>query len=132
MSEAQKQEKKSTPKPMPRKTRFYTLFVTIARAVVHTICPVRYHHRERLEGLEPPYMLIGNHQAWADPVVMAVPVKKEQVSFLGKKELASNRLMAWFLRHLHMIPVDRHNMDMAAMRACMKVLRDGGVLGIFP
>ena len=33
---------------------------------------------------------------------------------------------------MHMIPVDRGNSDMAALRTCMKTLRDGGVLGIFP
>ncbi len=34
--------------------------------------------------------------------------------------------------HLHMIPVDRHHSDMEAMRACLRVTKAGGVLGIFP
>lgn len=33
---------------------------------------------------------------------------------------------------MRMIPVDRHNMDMAAVRACLKTLKDGHPLGIFP
>lgn len=31
-----------------------------------------------------------------------------------------------------MIDVDRHNMDMAALRACLKTLREGHSLGVFP
>ena len=31
-----------------------------------------------------------------------------------------------------MIDVDRHNMDMAALRACLKTLREGHPLGVFP
>ena len=36
------------------------------------------------------------------------------------------------LIRLHCILVDRHNTDMEAMRACMKTLRNGQVLVIFP
>ncbi|MFH1512251.1 MAG: lysophospholipid acyltransferase family protein, partial [Bacillota bacterium] len=32
----------------------------------------------------------------------------------------------------HMISVRRYNTDMKALRACLKVLKDGNVLGIFP
>ena len=31
-----------------------------------------------------------------------------------------------------MVPVDRGGSDMAAMRTCISVLKEGGVLGIFP
>ena len=49
-----------------------------------------------------------------------------------KKELCKNKEIAALFRNLRMIPVDRHNSDMEAMRACMKVTRDGEILGIFP
>lgn len=35
-------------------------------------------------------------------------------------------------KHLLMIPVDRHNMDMGAVRLCLKTLKEKHVLGIFP
>ena len=43
-----------------------------------------------------------------------------------------NPFITKLLAELHMITVDRHNSDMAAMRLCAKTLRDGYVLGIFP
>ena len=33
---------------------------------------------------------------------------------------------------LRMIPVDRHHSDIGAIRACLKTLKDGHVLGVFP
>lgn len=102
-----------------------------ANVVFHTVMPVRYVHRERLFE-EPPFVMIANHQHALDPALMAMPIKKHQVVFLGKKELSKNRLAAWFIRKLHCIPVDRHNMDMEAIRTCMKALKQGRILCIFP
>ena len=43
-----------------------------------------------------------------------------------------NPLLRWLFHKLLMIDVDRHNMDMAALRACLKTLREGHPLGVFP
>ena len=59
-------------------------------------------------------------------------VTLEQTFTMGKKELTKNPILKWCVDHLLMIPVDRHNMDMAAVRSCLKVLKEGHVLGIFP
>jgi len=67
-----------------------------------------------------------------DPMLIAVPVYRYHVRFLGKKELTKNPILKWCVDHLLMIPVDRHNMDMAAVRASLKTLKEGKVLGIFP
>jgi 1-acyl-sn-glycerol-3-phosphate acyltransferase len=59
-------------------------------------------------------------------------VKKHEISVMAKKELLKHKPLDWFFKKMHCIPVDRGNSDMAAMRASVKVLREGGVLGIFP
>ena len=51
---------------------------------------------------------------------------------MGKKELARNPLAKKVLEDLGLIAVDRHHSDMEAMRACMRALREGRILGIFP
>lgn len=96
-----------------------------------TFCPVRYHNAERLQ-IEAPFIVIGNHLSLMDPVIVAVPIKRYDVTFMGKKELESNPVIGKILRDMHCIMVDRHHTDMEAMRACMKALRNGEVLGIFP
>ena len=112
-----------------------TLIYRVARVWAtihfHTLMPVRFRNAERLNR-EGPMILIANHQHALDPVVMAMGVKKQQVVFLGKKELGKKKWIRELLTGLHCILVDRHNTDMEAMRACMKAIRMKKVLVIFP
>ena len=116
---------------LEKDTWIYSVGRVLANIVFHTLMPVRFHDLDRLQ-LQPPYILIANHQHALDPVVMAMGVKKHQVAFLGKKELGKSAFMRWLLSRLHCILVDRHHTDMEAMRACMKALRLGRPLLIFP
>ena len=128
--EVKKQPEKKVP-PEKERTFLYTLLRVIAFIGSHTIFPVKYYHKERC-ALKGPYITMSNHQSACDPIILAYPCKKYEVRYVGKKELNINKLVAWVLAKLHMITVDRHNSDMAAMRLCAKTLRDGYVLGIFP
>ncbi len=110
----------------------YNSLHPVAAVLQHTLIPTRYYHTERVTSLEAPYILISNHHAMLDPVAVAAPIKKYEISFLGKKEINRFAPVRWLVTKLHMIPVDRGHSDMEAMRACMKVLREGGVLGMFP
>lgn len=123
MSEAQK--------PQRKKSWLYAFLRGLGSAAFHTVLPVKFHQAERIQG-EEPFILIGNHQCWIDPVVMAVGVKKRQISLLGKKEIDVGGKLKKILDGLHVVLVNRHNTDMEAMRACMKVLREGHILGVFP
>ncbi len=114
-----------------KRTITYEVVRVLANIIFHTIMPVRFHHKERLER-ERPYIMIANHNHALDPVPMAMAVKHDQLVFLGKKELGSNKLARWFLTKLHCILVNRHNVDMEAMRACMKAIRMKKILLIFP
>ena len=117
--------------PRQERTFWYTVARGFAFLVTRIFFPVRYHNKERFS-LDAPYILISNHKSWMDPLIIASPCKKYEVRFIGKKELAKNPLVAKVLDGLHMITVDRHNSDLAAMRKCVRALRDGQVLGIFP
>lgn len=119
-------------KKQPAISFVYKAAKGFVNALFHTILPVRYTGRENLK-LDAPYILIGNHLSMLDPFVMAVPVKRYQVRFMAKKELEKVPVIGWLLREkIRVIFVDRHNSDMEAMRTSLKVVREGGVLGIFP
>lgn len=113
-----------------KRTFMYRLAWILAQVLFHTVYPVIYHDRERLD-VKGPCILIGNHLSGLDPLCLACGIK-EEVTFLAKKELMQGRFAGALLRSLHAISVDRHNFDMAAMRACLQALREGRVLGIFP
>ncbi len=113
-------------------TGIYQFGRFLVSIVFRSFLPVRYHGAEKLRDREAPFVLIANHVHALDPLILAYPIKKQQCFFLAKKELAKNGLAHRLLRNLHCIFVDRHSTDMEAMRNCMKVLRGGKVLVIFP
>jgi len=110
---------------------FYGGARIIATILFKTVMPVKYHHAHRVAG-DAPFIVIANHSHWMDPIILALPIRRYQVTFLAKKELVQNKIASFVLRDMHVIPVDRHNTDMAAMRSCVKAVRDGNILGIFP
>lgn len=134
-TEAKKEPEKKEKKPVsPEKERtfVYTLARIVAAIVNHIIFPVWYHNKQNFD-LRGPYIAMSNHNSALDPLILAYPCKKYEFRFVGKKELVKNKFISKLLNNgLHMITVDRHNSDLAAMRQCVKVLRDGYVLGIFP
>lgn len=139
-NQPEKQEKPAKKQKNPLQHRMAVpgkkgVVYTIARAIFwiyfHLFCFLHCEGKEKLN-LDAPYIIIGNHTSFADPIISAFLIKRYEVNFLGKKELAEAPFAGRVLMHLHMIPVDRHNSDMEAMRACLRVTKAGGVLGIFP
>ena len=109
----------------------YEVTRVLAKILFHTLMPVKFHHRERLLQ-DPPYVLIANHRHALDPLVMAMGIPRKQIVFLAKKELGKTPLTRSVMTRLHCILVDRHNVDMEAMRACMKAVKMKKILLIFP
>lgn len=134
MSELKKQDK-NLAKSAEKKDKpswVYSIVLPVVRGLFKTILPVKYHGLENVRDMEAPFIIMGNHTTMLDPFMLAAAVPKYQIRFIGKKELWKIRPFAWFANNIKAIPVDRHNTDMEAMRACMRVTREGHVLGIFP
>lgn len=118
--------------PKRERTAIYTLARIIFGFLFHTIFPLRFHNAQIVEEMQPPYIIMANHRSFADPMALAIKVKKYEIRFIGKRELAHGRLKSWLFSGLHMILVSRHATDMSAMRQCMQTLKEGHILGIFP
>ena len=120
------------PAQKPKRTFWYQFSRILACILFHTICPVRYHNKKVLHDADAPYILISNHNSFIDPAVAAYPIRRYEVNFVGKKELAGSKFTAWLFKKLHMIVVDRHHSDMEAMRTFMRTLKNGEILALFP
>lgn len=118
--------------PKLERTAIYTVARIIFGFLFHTIFPLRFHNAQIVEEMQPPYIIMANHRSFADPMALAIKVKRYEIRFIGKRELAHGRLKSWLFSGLHMILVSRHATDMAAMRQCMQTLKEGHILGIFP
>lgn len=75
-------------------------------------------------------ILAANHIGLLDGPLLTV-VGARPVHFLTKKELFQGRT-GTFLRLVGQIPLARTTFDATAVKDCLRVLRDGGVVGIFP
>lgn len=77
-----------------------------------------------------PVVVAGNHVGFIDGPLMAI-VGPRPVHALTKSELFDGALGA-FLRASGQVPVNRYETDPAAVRTMLRVLREGGVAGMFP
>jgi 1-acyl-sn-glycerol-3-phosphate acyltransferase len=100
-----------------------------ARFVVQRRISVTVHGVEHVPA-SGPVILASNHVGVADGPLLAI-YGPRPVHALTKQEMFDGRLGRFLLRS-GQVPLDRFNSDPAAVKACLRVLRDGGVVGIFP
>ena len=101
----------------------------IARVVIRRRIAVRVHGAEHLPATGP-VIVACNHVGVADGPLLAI-FGPRPVHALTKVEMFKGA-MGHLLRAAGQIPLYRRGADPAAMKSCVRVLRDGRVVGIFP
>ena len=77
--------------------------------------------------------MCGNHTSMGDPIYVLASVGiKPQVHVMAKDELMKIPVIGWLLKKVGMIGVRRGKSDVGAIKECMKVLKNGEKLLIFP
>ena len=87
-------------------------------------------HDDHLVPRTGPAVIASNHVGLLDGPLLAAFAPRV-VHALTKKEMFEGRTGA-FLRAVGQIPLSRYDADPAAIKDCLKVLREGGVVGIYP
>jgi 1-acyl-sn-glycerol-3-phosphate acyltransferase len=100
----------------------------------------RLFYKVKLEGFEniplgSPVIMAANHVSNFDPPLVGsfIGLRRDPI-FIIKRELMSVPVVAWVMRRYKYIPIDRHKVggDLGALKAALKVLKNGGSLFIFP
>jgi 1-acyl-sn-glycerol-3-phosphate acyltransferase len=109
-------------------------FYDVAKFVVGTL--FRLTFRYRVVGAENVprdggVIVAANHISNLDPPILGVAVPRA-VSYMAKKELFAMPVLKQLLPHLSAFPVDRQAGGTAALRASLRMLKDGRCVGIFP
>lgn len=99
------------------------------RLLAHALARMEIHGIEHVPP-HGPVVLAVNHRDFLDGPLLFAFVHRP-VSFLVKTEAFTPRA-APFLRTSGQIPVVRQRPDVAAVRFALRVLRGGGVVGLFP
>jgi 1-acyl-sn-glycerol-3-phosphate acyltransferase len=100
-----------------------------ARAVVRRRLGVRVHGLDKVPR-KGPVIYIGNHVGIMDGPLMVI-FAPQAVHALTKVEMFKGR-MGRLLSGAGQVPLDRFNPDPAAVKTCLRVLRDGHAVGVFP
>ncbi len=92
--------------------------------------------RTQITGMEHfpasgPLIIVGNHIATMEVVLMVV-YAPWQLEMLGAGDIAAPPPMDAISRLYGFIPVNRGNLDRAALTKALSVLQQGGILGLFP
>ncbi|MCJ7657103.1 MAG: 1-acyl-sn-glycerol-3-phosphate acyltransferase, partial [Candidatus Atribacteria bacterium] len=77
-----------------------------------------------------PFIIVANHSSLLDPIILGVSVRPK-VIFIAAAYLFKIGWLGYMLRKFNSIPVQREN-DIKAIKQSLKILKRGGVLGIFP
>lgn len=98
---------------------------------------VRIFFRVEVKGIENvpkegACILACNHKSNWDPVFIAGLINSRVVNGVAKKELFDVPVLKYILKKCFVIPVNRDNSDISTIKTILKVLKNGGVIGIFP
>lgn len=77
-----------------------------------------------------PHIIASNHIGFLDGPLLAAFAPRP-VHALTKKEMFEGRT-GIVLRAVGQIPLSRYEVDVTAVKGCLRVLRDGGVVAIYP
>lgn len=80
-----------------------------------------------------PFIIVANHSSLLDPVILGVSIKPK-IIFVAAAYLFEIRWLGYLLRKANSIPVQRENYtnNIKSLKQALKILQQGGVLGIFP
>lgn len=110
------------------------LLYSVLKVIINFIFRILY--RVKVIGienvpLEGRFVLCANHANNLDPFFVSIAFPR-QICWMSKKELFKNKLLAKLLLKLGVFPVDRGDVDISAIKKSLKILKNEGVLGLFP
>lgn len=117
----------------PRKETVWKKFVRrVVKIFLRTLYRIAF--RVRITGEVPKdgaYLICGNHINYLDAAAIVL-FNRRKVNFVAKEDLFTHRILFWLGHLFDTIPIKRNMQDIDAMKRCLKVLKNGELLGIFP
>ena len=114
----------------PRRVFIRRGMIALGRLLFTLLARVEINGRENLP-IHGPAILAGNHVAALEAVLMAV-YSPALVEFFGNGDIPFDPNYAFIVKAYDLIPVNRGNLDRENLQKALDILKQGGVLGIFP
>ncbi len=101
----------------------------IVERIVHFLFRVKVHGKENFPYNEGA-LIVANHQSLLDPVFILSVYAKKNIYFLAKKEASTGAMK--IMQRAGAIPIDRENPSLESLMRCIKTLKSGNKLVVFP
>jgi 1-acyl-sn-glycerol-3-phosphate acyltransferase len=79
-----------------------------------------------------PAILVCNHISSIDPAFIQSVSRKRLITWMMAKEYLEIKSLGWLFNKVGVIPVERTGHDTGPLRAALRALKSGRLLGIFP
>ena len=109
----------------------YRFFYSLLYPIFHFLYGLRPIHKERIP--EGPLLVCANHSMLADPLFISFSFGiKKHLRFMAKIELMRAPILGPILNSIGVFGVDRGKNDISSIKTALRILKDGGIVGIFP
>lgn len=95
---------------------------------------IHYHNSTRKNlKIKCRYLIVANHETYLDPVKLICVFWRRRIRILAAKEVfGKSKIKNFFVTHIGCVKIDRQINDVAAFKKCVNILKDDGVVVIFP
>ena len=122
--------KRDKKKKIKKPNKIYAFWYALLAKLIRGLFRIRIINAEN-EPLEGGFMLVSNHTSALDPVLICASMR-QQICFMGKKELFRIPIVGGFLKSLGGYPIDRGGTDISAIKTTVNMLKEGKCVGMFP
>ncbi len=107
----------------------FRFFQIVCYLPIKTLFPSKVYGKKNLP--KGGCIIASNHTSNLDAIMLALNTW-EKKRYLAKKELFERKISNLFYTGLGCIKIDRSKSDVSAIKTCLKILKDGKKLVIFP
>lgn len=109
----------------------YYFVGNLVKIILNLFGSLKVYNKEKIDKKDG-YVLACTHTGWVDILWLGVSLLPVEINYMAKKELFKNRFLKWLMDGLNAFPVDRENPGPSSIKYPRKLIKDGGIVGIFP
>lgn len=79
-----------------------------------------------------PVIVAANHTCGVDPILLLAASPHRLIGFLVEEKYYNSPLARYFMKQVDCVPINRLSPGKSFLSGCLRLLRAGGVLGVFP
>lgn len=110
---------------------FYTVAKAFVKALSYVFFPCKIVGDIGKFPEDGGVVLCANHLSYFDAIFLAISLKR-QIRFVGKDKYANSFPLKYIFKWVNAFAINPEKADLAAIKTCFKVVKNGEILGIFP